>query len=306
MMAKRIFILGLQRSGTTWLANMLAALPQVAAVAHEDHRGVHESVFFSHFARGFGPWQDADARKAFCEAFAASDYYQLTEHEPELLPELVDSSDDYGDVFVRVMDLYAAVEGAEAWLEKSPHHTLMARQLLRAAPDAHLVMVARRTQDLILSRLYGFGRTPQAGIKRKLDVLRGSLTAALYRREMRRLAASENALFVTYEALKNDPDHATRKTILSFLEIEADPAQMESTYSANTSHTNDEARQLSLDELCIMYLGLGLARLVPLSALKAVQRRRAHLRGVDWPDWVWTMTSYDPTVSDPSELSDKD
>jgi len=52
MKPKRVFILGLQRSGTTWLANMLAALPQVAAVAHESHRGVHESVVWACVAQG--------------------------------------------------------------------------------------------------------------------------------------------------------------------------------------------------------------------------------------------------------------
>lgn len=296
MTPKRIFILGLQRSGTTWLANMLAALPDVAAVAHKDHRGVHESVFFSHFARGFGPWQDPAAREKFCAALAASDYFQLTDHEPELLQELMESSDDYGDVFVRLMDLFAIGEGAEAWLEKSPHHTLLGEALLRAAPDAYFVMVVRRPEDLILSRLYGYGRTPKKGAKRLADVFRGSITTALYRREMKRLARAENALLVTYDALKHDPNLLTRQKILTFLGLEADPAQMVSEFSANTSHDTTARPRLGALEKGLMYLGLGLARLIPLSVLKAVQGLRARRRGVDWPEWVWTMTPHNPNM----------
>ena len=40
---RAVFVLGLQRSGTTWVANMLHGSGSVAAVAAEDHRGVHES-----------------------------------------------------------------------------------------------------------------------------------------------------------------------------------------------------------------------------------------------------------------------
>jgi len=132
MKPKRVFILGLQRSGTTWLANMLAALPQVAAVAHESHRGVHESVFFSHFAKGFEPWDDPEQRLRFAASFAASDYYLLTEMEQEFLEDLERSCSSYGEVFIALMDYLAIAEGADAWIEKSPHHTLLDADILTA------------------------------------------------------------------------------------------------------------------------------------------------------------------------------
>jgi len=171
MKPKRVFILGLQRSGTTWLANMLAALPQVAAVAHESHRGVHESVFFSHFAKGFEPWDDPEQRLRFAASFAASDYYLLTEMEQEFLEDLERSCSSYGEVFIALMDYLAIAEGADAWIEKSPHHTLLDADILTAAPDARFVMVERNPQDLIRSRLQGFGRASPKGLKRQKDIL---------------------------------------------------------------------------------------------------------------------------------------
>ncbi|MEZ5911952.1 MAG: sulfotransferase [Paracoccaceae bacterium] len=72
-----VFVLGIQRSGTTLAANLLAAHPEIAAVVAARHQGVHESVFFSHFARVFGPWQNNEARARAAEAFCRSDYARL-------------------------------------------------------------------------------------------------------------------------------------------------------------------------------------------------------------------------------------
>ena len=73
-----LFVLGAQRSGTTWTANLLAAHPQVAAVQSDDHFGIHESIFFSHFARAFGDLDDDANFDRFVAQFVTSDYYVLS------------------------------------------------------------------------------------------------------------------------------------------------------------------------------------------------------------------------------------
>jgi hypothetical protein len=73
-----VFVLGQHRSGTTWLANILANHHRVVAVQSDDHFGVHESIFFSHFARAYGDIADETNFRRFAADFAASDYYILT------------------------------------------------------------------------------------------------------------------------------------------------------------------------------------------------------------------------------------
>lgn len=293
-MTGRIFVLGLQRSGTTWLANMLAALPEVAAVAHEDHQGVHESVFFSHFARNFGPWDDAEAKARFFEAFGQSDYFRLTGLDRGALTALSDRCHSYGSVFVAVMDLVAERAGASHWVEKSPHHTLLSADILRAVPDAQFIMVERALPELVASRLHGFGRTPTRSVKFWRDVVRGTLTATLYRREMRRLASSGQGLLVQYSALKDDPQGRTRQRILDYLNIDADPTEMVSAYRPNSSFKGKTKVALGAIARVVIATVAFCASLVPLVLLHRIQARRDAQRGSDWPDWVWTQTGYHP------------
>ena len=294
-MTGRVFILGLQRSGTTWLANMLAALPQVTAVAHEDHQGVHESVFFSHFARNFGPWDHPDARTQFLEAFAQSDYFRLTGLEPDLLDELMLTRRSYGEVFAAVMDLLTEVNGDQLWIEKSPHHTLLAEEILRDLPDAQFIMVERALPDLVTSRLHGFGRSPKSNLAFWRDVIRGTVTGHLYRREMRRLAKAGLGLLIRYEDLKQDPDGQTRQAILDHLGLDgAGPDQMVSAFKPNSSFGKEAPITLDGASRGLVALVNLFAYVIPLGLLRRIQTRRNNARGADWPDWVWSQTGFDP------------
>lgn len=293
-MTGRVFILGLQRSGTTWLANMLAALPQVTAVAHEDHQGVHESVFFSHFARNFGPWEHPDARTRFLEAFAQSDYFRLTGLESDLLDELIFTRRSYAEVFAAVMDLLTEVNGGQLWIEKSPHHTLLAEEILHDLPDAQFIMVERALPDLVASRLHGFGRRPKLSLRLWRDVIRGTLTGHFYRREMRRLAKAGLGLLIRYEDLKQDPEGKTRQAILDHLGLDARPDQMVSAFKPNSSFGQKAPVSLGwFSRFLVMLVNL-CAFLIPLGLLRRIQTRRDSARGADWPDWVWSQTGFDP------------
>lgn len=288
----RIFVLGLQRSGTTWLANQLAALDAIAAVEDLAHRGVHESVFFSHFARNFGDWNSAAARDAFRDAFAASDYFRLTGLATETLNEIIDSADSFGAVFVAVMDAMAARDGALGWVEKSPHHTLLSQDILAVAPDAKFLLVERDLPALVQSRLHGFGRTPNPkSLRYWVDVARGTVVGVLYRREMRSLARQGKGMPLRYEDLVADKG-PLRDQILDYLGLP--PGALESQYSANSSFEGKTRQSPGLALRLVVGFVAGLASLVPLKQLRDWQLKRDAQRGADWPEWVWTQTGYDP------------
>jgi hypothetical protein len=292
---KRVFILGLQRSGTTWLANMLAGLPNVAAIEAEDHRGVHESIFFSHFARAFGDWHDLPARQRFLDAFKLSDYFLLSGLEPELLDEFSHTKDNYGQVFISFMDLVAAVEGADAWVEKSPHHVFCVDQIMAVAPDARFVLVERRLPDLVASRLHGFGRKLRWPPLRWLDVARGTLAAKHVQRELRLLARQDNALLVRYEDLVADTDMAVRQSILDHIGVDADPADMISAYAPNSSFVNDtKPRRLGPVSRLVVTVTGAIGAVIPLAVLRRWRESRRAERGMDWPDWTWKRSKFDP------------
>lgn len=295
-MATPVFVLGLQRSGTTWIANLLASSDAVAAVAAEEHQGVHESIFFSHFATAFGPFEDAEARARFRAAFAASDYFLLSGLPEAALDQAIAQATDHAGVFAAIMDALAARDGCAFWLEKSPHHTLLAEQLARRFPKARFVCVTRTSPGLVASRLAAYGRTPPRGLKRGADILRGALVNAFYVRRLRRFAAGcDRALLLRYEDFVADEGDGRRK-LCRFLGPGITPGTMESRFAPNSSHSGTGTRHLSIVDRLLVALGDGIGWLVPLRLLETIERRRRRVRGVDWPDWVWTKSGFRPPV----------
>lgn len=49
-----VFVVGRNRSGTTWLANQLCEHPDIVGVQHERHHGIHESAYFGLIDGRFG------------------------------------------------------------------------------------------------------------------------------------------------------------------------------------------------------------------------------------------------------------
>jgi hypothetical protein len=298
-----VFILGLQRSGTTWVANQLAALPGVAAVQHPDHQGVHESVFFSHFARNFGDWSDPAARAAFVEAFGASDYVRLMDLPTGMLAVEARGAKSYGDLFARIMHDFTTRQGCDLWIEKSPHHTLLVETIVADIPEARFLMVERGLVDLVWSRLHGFGRRPAPGLRFAADTLRGTVVAVLHRREMHRLMRvvlmPGQGMLVRYEDLTADPEDGF-KALRDWLALPSDGAAAETAYPPNSSFAGSKRPEPGPGFRTLVGLTAALAALVPLPWLLHWQRRRDAARGADWPDWVWSQTGYVPPERTPS------
>ncbi|SDD77096.1 Sulfotransferase family protein [Paracoccus isoporae] len=290
-----IFILGLQRSGTTWLANMLAGSGAVAAVTAEEHRGVHESVFFSHFARAFGRFADPGARARFRTAFEASDYFLLTGLETCILDDAIRRSVNYGGVFRAVMDEFARRRGCAHWLEKSPHHSLLAEELAARFPDARFLCVTRDSRSLIASRLAAYGREPRRGWRRVADIIRGTAANRLHQDALRRFAAGrQNALLIRYEEMLSDAQ-GSRDRLVRFLDLDVTPEALDSAFAPNSSHAGRSGtRTLSRVDHGLIRGADAASRVLPTAALRRVADRRRAARGADWPDWVWLKTGYRP------------
>lgn len=275
------------------LANMLAALPQFSAVKVADHQGVHESIFFSHFAKAFGPWSEESCER-FKTAFAQSDYFLLTGFDTIWLDTVCENANSFGDVFVQIMDSLAQKEGSEGWLEKSPHHTLLADELRAIVPDCKLVFVQRDTADLVWSRLHGFGRSPKAGFRLCLDTIRGSMVATQYARYMKKNARKERSILVSYEDLIDTRSKETKVRLLQFLEIEAAPKDLQSRFDANSSFANNQTKMEKrfFGFQFLVRLGISMGHLFPMKLFAALQARKLRPENTDWPDWCWKRTGF--------------
>jgi hypothetical protein len=282
-----IFVLGLQRSGTTWVANMLGAHSQVACVESEDHHGVHESVFFSHFARAYGDLGDDGNFHRFATDFAASDYYVLTGIEEGWLWRRRPRS--YAAAFRDLMEEMARRQGARFWIEKSPHHTLLCRQLARDFPDARFVCVVRESSSRVRSLLWGVRRKPPSYPQRTGFLLMACASNDFYSRTLERFTLECNrSILVRYEDLVHDAEGNMRR-IADFVGVPFDAAMLEPRFAPNSSFRSAQERDRALgavDRGLIRGFAMVL-RLVPLPLLGRFNAWHNKRDRMSWPAWVW-------------------
>lgn len=282
-MARPVFILGLQRSGTTWIGNLLAAHPEVAAVTAVRHGGIHESLFFSHFARAWD-WDDPRGRAAALQAFVDSDYCRLMDLD-DREKGVVLTSLSAAEAFDNAMDLYAARQQAAIWVEKSPHHTRHAREIAKVFPDASFVAIYRSTPSLIQSRLGAYGRTPPQGARRVLAILRAAASNAFHRAEVSALARRypDRVIQLDFEVMKADRERQVER-MLTQLGISQVP-DLQSDHQANA--TPDSLRDVTVSDLRLAWIGDLIAGLVPGAVLGWIRRRLVQ-DSVRFPGWVWS------------------
>ena len=275
MSGRAIFVLGLQRSGTTWAGNLLAAHPDTAAATDPRHRGIHESVFFSHFARAWD-WSDPRARAEAARAFAGSHYGRLIGADADAMT----AAPDAARAFAGAMDAYAARRGAAHWVEKSPHHTRLALEIARALPRARFLCVTRGSGALVLSRLSAYGRRPATGLARAVAVARGAASNRLHARTMAALAKAcpERVHRLSYEALRADPE-GTMAAALGALGL-APCRGLASQFAANSSFDGGARPVPTPADRVALALGEALGRALPRAVLAAP-------RHPDFPHWVW-------------------
>jgi sulfotransferase family protein len=283
-----VFVLGLQRSGTTWLANVLANHPSAVAVQAEDHFGIHESIFFSHFARAYGDLADDLNFRRFAAEFTTSDYYVLTGLAPDWL--LSDRPRSYPEAFRDVMDEMARRRGgAQLWIEKSPTHTLLAEELAAAFPDARFVGIERRPAPVIASQLRLDGDEPPRYPRRLLRLLSMCLVYSLNQRWLARFCGEcDRCQSTSYEALSANPAVETER-ICEFLGVPFTEDMLDLPWRQNTSFEGRDQRSRSLSRLdrAVIAAAVAALRLVPLSLLRSFHDRRKARHGIEWPDWCW-------------------
>lgn len=285
-----IFVLGMQRSGTTFAANLLAAHPAIAAVTAPQHQGVHESVFFSHFARLHGDWQNPLAKARALAGFFKSDYFLLTGLNAADFAG--PATQDAAAFFREVMNRYAEKSAARAWVEKSPHHTLLADQIAAAFPDARFVCLMRDPVDLLASRLWSYGRAPPSYPRRAATVLQACASCVFHSRfllDFGKRFGTDRVFCIDYAALKANPDAALAGVLVG---CGLQPlAGLRPAFRPNSSFGSqtERARALTKCDRIIARVATLAAWLMPFWALRQMQKRKATHRPINFPHWVWTL-----------------
>lgn len=275
MTATPIFVFGRHRSGTTWLSNVIASAPEVYAVSHEMHRGIHESAFFSQVVPFCGGGRTKADLIAIKNLFERSDYFLLTglEQGPDIIRH------GYIDYFRLVMEAAAAKTGASYWLEKTPVHTLFAKFLSASYPDALLLAVVRDAREVVASNVHGFSDPGSAW-----TWFRQAAVTAIYEKILGR----NRVLVIRYEDLRDDFQRTIR-SIAEKLGVDA-KSLTTNAHPRNSSYAGDMPRFMWW-QIAAMACGRSLVHVVPGSVIEfAVEQWRKRKSGV-LPPWYFLMGS---------------
>lgn len=202
--ARRLFVVGCSRSGTTLLQVRLATHPRVASFP--------ETAFFKQatgrFGRALARWglptsQERVALWRLLAEIGRPDLgYQIPGHPLTFKAAAAR--------FVALLDRVAREDGCDVWLEKTPMHVHYIDLIERFVPAAHVIHILRDGRDVVASIVdrartyperFGDQAAPSFGIRRWNRALEASLA---YREH-------PGHSFLTYEALVEDPSRVLRR-----------------------------------------------------------------------------------------------
>lgn len=282
-----LFILGKQRSGTTWLANQLCEHSMIAGVKHERHKGVHESAYFSHVDGRYGNLRRKPNYIEFVEAMAVSDTMRILEIDKAFLYSLWPTT--YEQVFQTVMDRHAGRLGARYWLDKTPEHTLIAHKLSNLYPDARFVATIRNVHDVVNSTITRYQITKRNKIPRVIKVV---LSWLRYKKAIEQFAKhSDKILVISYEELKEAPERTYRK-ICNFLALEFESAMLQQHYIPNTTFLGgrDRSATLSSNDHQFIDVLVALEGVIPKALLDILSGDfRYVFKKRNLPSWFFSM-----------------
>ena len=247
-MTKSIFIVGTNRSGTTWLANIISSHPDVAAIQSAEHHqfytGVIESFYFSHVYGRYGDLAIRQNYIEFVEAIGVSDYFKLAGVDKQFLYDLYPSS--YEDIFKSVMDFYAKNKNAVFWLEKSPPHAKLLSLIGSLYNDVKFISIKRNINDVVASSLglrLRYDGSRVNNYKFRLDSIKSSVKNYYQvNGEIKKFASknSSSIISITYEDLLVNYD-SNLENISEFLGLDLN-SQLLSKYPKNTSFTKGNTK----------------------------------------------------------------
>jgi len=301
-MSLPVFVVGRNRSGTTWLANQLCEHPDIVGVQHERHHGIHESAYFRMIDGRYGDLSERINYAEFVEVMEASDFFRLAGADKDFLYSLWPTN--YERVFRAVMDRFADEHGAKAWLEKADVQEAALQKVLAAYPDARIVGIIRDPVTNTASTVAPLPSDGSAGW-RPWMLLRMPLVWAYTTKVLKAFARrNDRVCLVRYEQMREDLE-GTLRCVVGALGLAWDPAVLGQTYKPQSSFRSKEDRKKALSpaEKALVRVVASVGLLMPRCLLRLADRLRQWQRGRrPLPWWFFRLSPF--FQDDPRQYDD--
>ncbi|MFX1279860.1 MAG: sulfotransferase [Promethearchaeota archaeon] len=286
-MSKSVFVIGIQRSGTTWLANLLCNHSKIVGVQREPF-GILESAYFSHVDNFFGNLRRNHNFIQFVETYASSDYFRATGLDKDLLYK--NRPKTYSQAFKLIMDTLAEKHNADYWLEKSPAHSLYLRKISIYFPDAKFIRIKRNLYDVITSAIRKTHIKNK--LMKKIYILIRLIQYRKYESYIKKFESQTNRLLMlSYESVRKNIEN-NMNDICKFLGINFEPNMLKTDYKPNTSfesfvNTTERKTVLTNSERKLIKMLNTILKVIPFNIYRIIFYFQVNVRKKGFPRWFW-------------------
>lgn len=219
MTVSPIFVVGMNGSGTTMMADSLGMHPDLYAFPSESKVLPY---FISRVDRYGSMDELANRRRLARDIGGTKPFWHANGRRNLLVPdEMLERRNTAGAVISAIYEYLAARSGKLRWVDKSPSNTHCILMLFREFPDAKFIHIIRDGRDAAQSFHRRWRYSPQLTVYRwKKTVFEGMKQGAML--------PAGHYLELRYESLTADPDREMKR-VCDFLGIDYDSAVVQST-----------------------------------------------------------------------------
>jgi hypothetical protein len=256
-MVKSIFVIGMNRSGTKWLSNMLCNHADIIGVLAPRHFGIIETNMFYVMPRKFGDLSYLDNYIGLIELWSRTDFFKYSEAEKEMFYQLSPRPTNYFELFEILMNDLAKRNKKRFWLQKVPPQTALA--IMKHFIDSYYIVIKRNIIDQIKSSvqlIINEGNKPSLIVLIYLYVLSEKIISKVCKRD--------GVVYLEYEELKKNPTKQLER-ICETIGIEVESTMLQVSFKKNTSFNSDSERETVFTKRDLWAIGVlsKLLRLFP-------------------------------------------
>lgn len=276
-----IIVIGMNRSGTKWLSNILSNHPDVISVQHERARGILETNMFGYMQTKFD-LSNPDDYVGFVELWSKTHFFKLSQADKEMFRNLNPRPNNYFKLFEILMEDYRKRNNKQYWLQKTSPliaGKTTALEVMEYFGEGYFVGIKRDIVDTLKSTL-------------QLQVNRGQKRSALYKATYRyvleekilKKCVKKGATYIRYEELIKNMDGEIKR-ICDDIGIKYDRKMLGVPFNRNTSFKNNKERNriITKREETIIKAVSEILRVLPLFVMKWIFEMKNLLKGEPEP-----------------------
>lgn len=268
-MIRPIIVVGMNRSGTKWLSNIISRHPDVIAVQSRRNNGILETNMFGALPDKFD-LSRPDEYIGLVELWAATHFFRLTGLDKELFYRLSPRPGNGLQLFEILMNEYARRAHKGHWLQKTTPK--LADKVLEHFPQARVVVIRRGLMDTMRSTI-----AMQSWSGRR-SFFRAAWDFVYQGKLLNRLCRQHPTVEMDFGTLRAEPAREEARLFhelgLARENLSEDAFPPNVSFASNQQRRNIMSRRVSL----FARLLVGAMWLIPLPILSAAIAGRARFR----------------------------